>query len=550
MIDHPCIAVLFLSPPGDSFLAPLTSYLQTLSHIRITLREESPDDLSPYDVVVTSGRLSSENEKRRLEQFVQSGGGWLALLNTSETALPECFGVRPGKVGPKAELRVFFTPKDCSLGERLPETVYLNGFHHPLEITNEATQVLLAADWHYRHSPVLVSRTFGAGRLACTSLQDLQHPILQQILYRVIISLSARQTPRVHLGVGILGYSPAMGRFHGLGAKATAGLNLKAVADLNEESRHQAELDFPQVHIYPDAEALAADPECELVIIATPPNSHARLSMQMMAAGKHVVCEKPLALTYRDATAMMEEADKRRLHLSCHQNRRFDVDYLAIKQALEEGLLGHLFYLETFVGGFSHPCGFWHSHEPVCGGTAFDWGGHYLDWILSLFPDRVREVIGTRHKRVWPDVTNADQERVQIRFQGGQEAEFMHSDIAAFRKPKWYLLGTQGAIVGDWREEFVFQIDPVHYYQQQEIPCTEMTPHLRLFRRHPSGEIVLQHLALPKREPYPFHRNLADHLLTGEPLTAPLIESVRVVAVLEAAARSAARGGAIEVLDV
>jgi len=77
-----------------------------------------------------------------------------------------------------------------------------------------------------------------------------------------------------------------------------------------------------------------------------------------------------------------------------------------------------------------------------------------------------------------------------------------------------------------------------------------MTPHLHLFRRRPSGEILLQHLALPKREPYPFHRNLADYLLTGEPLTAPLIESVRVVAVLEAAARSAARGGAIEVLDV
>jgi predicted dehydrogenase len=318
---------------------------------------------------------------------------------------------------------------------------------------------------------------------------------------------------------------------------------------LDQKRLEQAQHDFPQVKIYDSAEALAADPEVDLVIVATPPNTHANLSLQMMAAGKHVVCEKPLAITRKETAAMVEMAEKQQVHLSCHQNRRWDVDYLAIRQALAEGLIGELFYLETFVGGFNHPCGYWHSHDAISGGTAYDWGAHYLDWLVSLIPHEVSAVISTRQNRVWHDVTNADQERIQIRFAGGQEAEFIHSDIAAVGKPKWYLLGTEGAIVGHWRDVSTYEIDPVLYFHQHHIPATEMVPDLTLHCRHHTGQIVAQKLALPRREHYLFHRNLADHLLTGEPLIAPLEDSVRVVEILEAAARSASKGGTVEVLD-
>jgi len=352
------------------------------------------------------------------------------------------------------------------------------------------------------------------------------------------------------LGVGLLGYAPSVGKIHGLGINTTSGLDLRAVCDLNPERLKQAQLDFSGMKSYEAEDGLAKAADVDLVIIATPPNTHAELALQMMAAGKHVVCEKPLALNQKEAALLVETAEKQHVHLSCHQNRRWDVDYLAIKQALADGLIGDLFYMETFVGGFEHPCGYWHSHTPVSGGTTYDWGGHYLDWVVSLIPERVLSVIGTRQNRVWHDVTNADQERIQIRFAGGQEAEFMHSDIAAVRKPKWYLTGTEGAIIGHWQEVTTYTIDPVLYFHQHIIPTTEMPPDLTLYHRHRSGQIVIQKLAAPGREHYLFHRNLADHLLTGEPITAPLEHSVRVVAILEAAARSAARGGSVEVLDV
>jgi predicted dehydrogenase len=340
-----------------------------------------------------------------------------------------------------------------------------------------------------------------------------------------------------------------VGRLHGLGIGHTAGLTLRAVCDLNPARCDEARKDFPDIHILPTADALAAADGVDLVIVATPPNIHADNCLQMMAAGKHVVCEKPLALNRRETDALQALAAQNKVHLSCHQNRRWDPDYLMIQDSLKRGLIGELFYLETFVGGYHHPCGYWHSHAPVSGGTSYDWGAHYLDWIVSLVQRPVTAVIGTHHKRVWRDVTNADQERIQIRFEGGIEAEFMHSDIAAARKPKWYLLGTRGSITGHWQDVQTHTIDADHYYRRHEIPATEMTPELAIFHRRAEGEIIRITPAVGEREPYCFHRNLADHLLLGEPITAPLADSVKVVAILEAAARSMRHGGTLEVLD-
>ena len=94
-----------------------------------------------------------------------------------------------------------------------------------------------------------------------------------------------------------------------------------------------------------------------------------------------------------------------------------------------------------------------------------------------------------------------------------------------------------------------YQIDPDLYFEKHDIPATEMPSDLTLYVRHASGQIVTQNLAIPKRQHYLFHQNIADHLLSGEPLVAPLEHSVRVVAILEAAAKSAANGGTLEVLD-
>jgi predicted dehydrogenase len=549
MIIHPPISVLFVVEDDEPSLRPFFSYLKSIHHIKLAVDPRLPDDLSPYDVVATADTTAFKDSSDQLKNFVRAGGGWLGLIRLSDEPLPQIFGAQPTSLGPVNELRVLFKNNKDPLATRLPDAIYVKGRYQALDKTAEDAETILYADWRYKHSPVLVYGSVDEGQVACTTLQAFDHPVIQQIFYRVLRQLAGQQSSDRSLGVGLLGYAQSVGQAHGLGIEATPDLTLRAVCDLDQQRLKQAQQDFPSVKTYDSADAFAKAPEVDVVIVATPPNTHASLSVQMMAAGKHVVCEKPLALNRKETAAMVEMAETQQVHLSCHQNRRWDVDYLAIKQALADGLIGELFYLETFVGGFDHPCGYWHSHDEISGGTAYDWGGHYLDWLVSLIPERVTTVISTRQKRVWHDVTNADQERIQIRFAGGQEAEFIHSDIAAVRKPKWYLLGTEGAIVSNWRDVSTYEIDPVLYFHQHDIPATEMVPDLTLNRRHHTGQIVPQKLALPKREHYLFHWNLADHLLTGEPIVASLDDSVRVVEILEAAARSAANGGTLEVLD-
>jgi predicted dehydrogenase len=546
MQTHSGISVLFINKSDDARFQPFVTYLESICSVRLTIGLELPVELNRYDAIVTINAGERPENIDKLVQFARCGGGWLEINLSSISPVPTIFGVKPRPLQIGSELRVMFKNKDHSMAVRLPDAIYVNDCSHGLETTADDTETILYADWRYQHIPMLVYRPIGDGQAACTALRSFNHPVLQKILYRLVRQLAGCSVKCEPLSVGILGYAPSVGRYHGLGVETTADLILRGVCDLNPERLARATQDFPEVITYESAADLADDPKVDVVVIATPPNTHAALALQMMTAHKHVICEKPLALNRKEANDLAEMSEKQQVHLSCHQNRRWDGDYRAIKQAITDGLIGDLFYMETFVGGFNHPCGYWHSHDAVSGGTTYDWGAHYLDWIVSLIPDPIKAVIGTRQNRVWHDVTNADQERVQIRFESGKEAEFIHSDIAAVRKPKWYLLGTKGAIVGQWRDIATYTIDPVLYFHQHDIPATEMAPDLFVQRRTHTSQMVSQKLTIPERLYYPFHRNLADHLLLGEPLVAALSDSIKVVAILEAAAQSAAKDGSAE----
>ncbi len=352
MFTHPSLSILAIAAEHHPELRSFFSYLRSISHLELSVNSEIPSDLSPYDVIITAGTAGFDEDCDPLNRFVAAGGGWLGLVQLSDKPLPEIFGAQTGQVGPAAELRVMFDNPNHAMAKRLPDRLYLQGVYRPLAQQADDTELILYADWHYDHSPMLLARPVGEGKVACTTLQAYRVPAFQQILYRLLRYLAGYNDGHQTLGVGLLGYALSVGKIHGLGTQVTPGLELKAACDLSPGRLKQAGQDFPDLKTYESADAFAADPGIDLVIIATPPNSHAKLAIQMMAAGKHVVCEKPLAISQKETAVMIEMAEKQGVHLSCHQNRRWDVDYLAIKQALAGGAIGDLFYLETFCGRF------------------------------------------------------------------------------------------------------------------------------------------------------------------------------------------------------
>lgn len=525
----------------------LVHYLDQ-SSLRLDLSPRLPEDLAAYQVIIVDPFQLNLSEVQRLKQFVEHGGGCLGITSSipKDGTAADLFGTLPEEAGPECEIRALFTERNNPLGVRLPDAYYVTGAFLPLSVHADDVEVVLYADWRYSHQPVLTSRPVGEGTAALTTIQDLNHPIIRRIIFRLLRQMARIETSDQPLQVGLLGYPPSVGETHALAAASgTPGFALRTICDLSPARLDAAKQIFGpgECSFTMDSAELQNDPDLDLVIVATPPNSHARLARQMLKGGKHVIVEKPLALTSSEVDELRELSTRSNLLIGCHQNRRWDDDYRAIKQALAQDLIGELFYMETFIGGYGHPCGYWHSEEEVSGGTTFDWGAHYLDWMLDLMPGTITEVRCTRQNRLWHDITNADQERVQLRYANGYEAEFIHSDLAFLPKPKWYLLGTQGSILGEWRDQTIYEVDPLWYYQAYEIPPSELGAELRVRRLQGREQVIEQNLSKPPKLSFPFHHNLADHLLLDEPLAVPIEHTARVVAVLETAKQSAELGG-------
>jgi scyllo-inositol 2-dehydrogenase (NADP+) len=407
-----------------------------------------------------------------------------------------------------------------------------------VEKARDDVEVLLTAMAGLHEHPVMTWRQsanvglFTVGSRAATT----GDPAYQRLVHRWLRRVWGLRDDRP-VRVGLLGYG-AIGDEHSQAIAAVDGLELVAVCDRSPARVEAARLLAPELAGYDDADNLVAATDVDLVIVSTPPNTHADWALRALDAGKDVVVEKPFCLTTAEADELLAAAAASGRSLSVYQNRRWDADYLTLKRLVRSGAIGEVFHYESFVGGYGHPCNYWHSDEEVSGGAIYDWGSHYLDWVLDLLPGAIDHVSAATHKRLWHDVTNADHSRVQVRFADGAEAEFVHSDLAAAMKPKWYVLGTEGAIVGHWRSERVVGRDRMGNLVEDTLTAAESPAALTLHQ--PDGSVTTVAVAPAPR--HPFHRELADHLVAGAPMSVTPEGSRRNIAVMEAATASAREG--------
>ena len=518
-------------------------------------------------VIADTCESPTHEQARALRAFVAGGGGLFCLGATvdswlrADPSLADLLGFPLDPTMDDAASAIRRTPPtelivrvagDHDTTRRLDTEFTLHATIPQFTYAPADATPLLTVSWRYATISVAYVRRCGEGQVIVCTLADTTeggvgadnadgalwvHPVLRQFLFRAM-RYAAGWREGAALNVALIGYG-AIGREHGEAIERTPGLTLAVVCDRNPARLLAARERFPQAQTVAELDAIMDDPSVAVAIVGTPPNTHAALARQLLLAGKHVVVEKPFCLTTAEADELVRLAEERDLTLTVYQNRRWDPDFQAIQQVVRAGTIGEVFHVETFIGGFAHPCDFWHSHEPVSGGVFYDWGSHYLDWILTLLPGEVSAVRASAHKRVWLDVTNADQASLSLRFADGCEASFIHSDVAAALKPKWYILGTRGAIVADWRHTTVTSRKWTGDLIEEPLAPSEALPIVTVSIRAADGRIAEQRLSLPAAPRDPFHRNLADHLLAGEPLAVRPRSSRRNIAVMEAAAHSA-----------
>jgi predicted dehydrogenase len=325
--------------------------------------------------------------------------------------------------------------------------------------------------------------------------------------------------------VGLLAYG-AIGDQHNSAVGATEGLRLTAVADTNPDRLTAAKALAPDIATFTDSKEMLDSGLIDLVVISTPPNSHYLWAKESLNRGLHVILEKPMALTVQECDELIALAASKDLLLVVYQNRRFDEDFVTMKRLIDDGAVGEVFSYESFVGGYSEPCSFWHSMVDVSGGAIFDWGSHFIDQILAIMPGEVAAVTGINQKRMWNHVTNADHADVSITFADGARALFTNSDLAAARKPKFYVLGTTGAIVGNW--------DPAAGSTPADLPAI-----LTIHRADGSSQVISNDSVAP----YSFHQSVVEYLNNKVPMNVTTHQSRDVVAIMQAAEESALANG-------
>ena len=314
----------------------------------------------------------------------------------------------------------------------------------------------------------------------------------------------------------VIGYGPAfnMGRHHASQMSNTEGIECVAICDIDRARTRAAKKDFPDVNTYNSVRTLLRKEEFHQVSVVLPHNLHAAVAIECLKAGKHVIVEKPMCITIAEATEMISTAKENDVMLSVYHNRRWDKDFWTLRGLVKSGVIGEVFHVEMWGGSYGKPrADWWRSSKEVSGGAMYDWGAHYLDWLLNIMPAKMINVTGFFHpNRVWSDISNEDHVQAVIRFANDAVADVQMSQIAKAGKPRWRVLGEKGAIVSEKDKFRVYSVEK-GWPEEQEVE----------FKDRPGPG---------------YYDNIVAHLQKGDELIVKPEEARRVIAVMELAEKS------------
>jgi len=331
--------------------------------------------------------------------------------------------------------------------------------------------------------------------------------------------------------VSLIGYGYVGKTFHAPLILAIDGLALTVVGSSRPEAVHA---DLPNVRVCSFEEAAVAD-DVDLVVIASPNTSHYPLAAAALAAGKHVVVDKPFTTTLADARALVALAAKHNRLLSVFHNRRWDSEVLATKAILESGKLGNVSHYECHMDRFRPVVRQrWRENPGAGAGLWFDLGPHLIDQCLFLFglPEAV-----TSHLAILREGGQTDDWAHTVLTYPGLRVILNSTLLAAGRGPRTTVHGT----LATWMKYGADTQEP----QLQ----TGMSPTNPLFGIDPDPGILIDgatgdrtEIPAPRSLQQGYYAAIRDAILTGETPQLSGREAIAVMAILETTFESARQG--------
>jgi predicted dehydrogenase len=246
------------------------------------------------------------------------------------------------------------------------------------------------------------------------------------------------------INVGLIGYGLAGRSFHAPVIHAVPGLTLAAVVQRRGDEASQL---YPDARIVRSVEELLAISEIQLIVIATPNDTHDSIARQCLAAGRDVVVDKPLTPTLEEASDLVRFAQEHRRLLTVYQDRRYDGDFQAVLQIFTSGRLGRVVRFESNYDRFRPhlKANAWRERSGPGSGIFLDLAPHLIDHALVLFglPEAVTADIRIEREHAVVD----DSFDLTLHYTERRRAVLRATMLAAVTRPRFLLHGTNGAYV-------------------------------------------------------------------------------------------------------
>jgi predicted dehydrogenase len=242
----------------------------------------------------------------------------------------------------------------------------------------------------------------------------------------------------------IVGFGTAGRLFHAPYLAANPAFRIDVIVTSNGERAALAREEHPQARVVPDTHALwEVAGDVDLVIVASPSSTHRGIAEASLRAECHTVVDKPFVADAAEAEALIALGTERRRMLTVFQNRRWDGDFLTIRDLVRSGRLGEVRRFESrFEWWQPTPKDSWKSAASVAdaGGILFDLGPHLIDQALQLFGPVTRVYAEIdRHRR---DVAADDDVFLALEHESGVRSHLWMSAVAPVHGPRFRILGS------------------------------------------------------------------------------------------------------------
>lgn len=352
------------------------------------------------------------------------------------------------------------------------------------------------------------------------------------------------------IGVAVIGFGLAGRVFHAPFVNAVPGLRLEAIVQRKGDEAAKA---YPRARILRSFDEAISDPSIQLIVVATPNETHFDLAKRALLAGKHVVIDKPFCATSVEARELIWIASDKKLIVAPYHNRRWDGDFKTVRKLLEAGDLGRLVTYESHFDRF-RPLpreGTWKESANDANGMLFDLGPHLVDQATALFGAPEAITASVRRDRDTTGIEDAfDITLLYPRLQAMCRATM----VAAEPAPRFLLHGTKGS----FRKYGVDPQEPALVAGQTVPPVGDPREWLAEPKEAWGTLTTAPDVANPgvldkttvKTElgDYrDFYTNVRDAILGTAPLTVSAEDGYRVIRLLELARQSSAEGRTISV---